>query len=75
MKKVIGLMKVPSRPRLLNLNMICYYFIAENSRNMPPWKRDILEIIHMEAEYFIPQMQTKIMNEGWASFWHYRADA
>ena len=47
-------------------------FIAENSRNMPPWKRDILEIIHMEAEYFIPQMQTKIMNEGWASFWHYR---
>jgi len=47
-------------------------FIAENSRNMPGWKRDILEIVRMESEYFIPQIQTKIMNEGWASFWHYR---
>ena len=47
-------------------------FIAENSRNMPDWKRDILEIIRMESNYFIPQIQTKIMNEGWASFWHYR---
>ncbi len=34
------------------------------------WERDVLEVIRREAYYFWPQMQTKIMNEGWASFWH-----
>ncbi|MBT4866353.1 MAG: SpoVR family protein [Planctomycetaceae bacterium] len=34
------------------------------------WQRDILAIIRDEAYYFQPQGQTKIMNEGWASFWH-----
>ncbi len=34
------------------------------------WQRDILSIIRDEAYYFTPQGQTKIMNEGWASFWH-----
>ncbi|MFP4598671.1 MAG: SpoVR family protein, partial [Persicimonas sp.] len=34
------------------------------------WEADILSIIREEAYYFAPQGQTKIMNEGWASFWH-----
>ena len=34
------------------------------------WQRDILSIIREEAYYFAPQGQTKIMNEGWASYWH-----
>ena len=34
------------------------------------WQRDILSIIRDEAYYFYPQGQTKIINEGWASFWH-----
>jgi stage V sporulation protein R len=34
------------------------------------WERDLLEIARDEAYYFAPQMQTKIMNEGWASYWH-----
>jgi stage V sporulation protein R len=34
------------------------------------WQRDILSIVRDEAYYFYPQGQTKIMNEGWASFWH-----
>ncbi len=34
------------------------------------WERDVLGIIRDEAYYFYPQMQTKIMNEGWASYWH-----
>lgn len=34
------------------------------------WQRDILTIIRKEALYFSPQAQTKIMNEGWASYWH-----
>ncbi|HEX7049399.1 MAG TPA: SpoVR family protein [Longimicrobiales bacterium] len=34
------------------------------------WERDILGIVREEAYYFAPQGRTKIMNEGWASFWH-----
>lgn len=37
---------------------------------LKPWQRDILSIIRDEAYYFAPQAQTKIMNEGWASYWH-----
>ena len=36
------------------------------------WERDVLEVIREEALYFVPQMQTKIMNEGWATYWHSR---
>ncbi|ACY17144.1 SpoVR family protein [Haliangium ochraceum] len=34
------------------------------------WQRDCLEIIRAEAYYFAPQAMTKIMNEGWATYWH-----
>src|SRR5690606_2055722 len=33
------------------------------------WERDVLRIIREESYYFLPQMQTKIMNEGWATYW------
>lgn len=36
------------------------------------WERDILGMVREEGLYFLPQIETKIMNEGWASFWHYR---
>jgi stage V sporulation protein R len=36
------------------------------------WEADVLSIVRDEAVYFAPQGQTKIMNEGWASFWHSR---
>jgi len=45
-------------------------FIAEHGK-MPDWKRDVIEVVRDESYYFMPQIQTKIMNEGWASFWHY----
>ena len=34
------------------------------------WQRDILDMLREEAYYFAPQAMTKIMNEGWASYWH-----
>jgi stage V sporulation protein R len=34
------------------------------------WQRDVLQIIREESYYFYPQFNTKIMNEGWASYWH-----
>jgi stage V sporulation protein R len=47
-------------------------FIAKYNPYLPEWKRDILRIVEAEAKYFIPQMETKIMNEGWASYWHFK---
>jgi stage V sporulation protein R len=44
-------------------------FMLENAP-LERWERLILGIIREEAYYFVPQMQTKVMNEGWASFWH-----
>lgn len=37
---------------------------------LKPWQLDVLSIIRDEAYYFAPQGQTKIMNEGWATYWH-----
>ncbi|MDO8663931.1 MAG: SpoVR family protein [Candidatus Liptonbacteria bacterium] len=45
-------------------------FIRDNNRDLQDWARDVLTIVHEQAQYFIPQIDTKIMNEGWASFWH-----
>jgi stage V sporulation protein R len=36
------------------------------------WERDLLGIVREESYYFLPQRQTKVMNEGWASYWHSR---
>jgi len=44
-------------------------FLLENAP-LKPWQHDTLAIIRDEAYYFAPQAQTKIMNEGWASYWH-----
>ncbi|MDA8364112.1 MAG: SpoVR family protein [Gammaproteobacteria bacterium] len=47
-------------------------FIAENQPYLSEWQKDLLRIVHDESRYFIPQIETKIMNEGWASYWHFR---
>lgn len=47
-------------------------FLAQNAPNLADWQRDILLIVREEMIYFVPQMQTKVINEGWASFWHSR---
>lgn len=48
------------------------YFLMKYSPTLEDWQRDIMAMLHEEMEYFVPQMQTKIMNEGWASIWHSR---
>jgi len=47
-------------------------FIVEHGVHLDEWERDIIEIVREESVYFMPQIKTKIMNEGWASFWHYK---
>jgi stage V sporulation protein R len=44
-------------------------FLQENAP-LEDWEADLLAIVREEAYYFAPQAQTKIMNEGWASYWH-----
>jgi stage V sporulation protein R len=48
------------------------FYLMKNSPSLAPWQRDVIAMVHEEMEYFVPQMQTKIMNEGWASIWHAR---
>ncbi len=47
-------------------------FIAVYGRDLEEWERDILFIVRDEMLYFWPQLETKIMNEGWATLWHSR---
>ena len=47
------------------------YFIEKNAPLLENWQREIIRIVRKIAQYFYPQRQTQVMNEGWASFWHY----
>lgn len=47
-------------------------FIIKHSKVLKPWQRTLLGFIREQGYYFAPQAQTKIMNEGWAVFWHQR---
>ncbi|MEK6706913.1 MAG: SpoVR family protein [Bdellovibrionota bacterium] len=56
----------PSEPQKDVLSFLLQYASLED------WEQDILRMVREEAYYFAPQGQTKIMNEGWASYWHSR---
>lgn len=47
------------------------YFIEKNSPSLEDWQKEIVRIVRQISQYFYPQYQTKLMNEGWASFWHH----
>lgn len=47
------------------------YFIEKNAPNLAEWKREIIRIVRKMAQYFYPQRQTQVMNEGFATFFHY----
>ncbi len=59
------LRKVPAEP-----DEDLLLFIRDHNPYLTDWEKDLLTIVHEEAQYFIPQIETKIMNEGWASYWH-----
>jgi stage V sporulation protein R len=64
--------KVAERRKSLNLpeeNLL--YFLEKNSLVLEPWQREILRIVRVIAQYFYPQRQTQVMNEGCATFVHY----
>ncbi|MEI7464676.1 MAG: SpoVR family protein [Burkholderiales bacterium] len=47
------------------------YFIEKNAPLLEPWQREVVRIVRKVAQYFYPQRQTQVMNEGWATFWHH----
>ena len=47
------------------------YFIEKHSPKLAPWQREIVRIVRKVSQYFYPQGLTRVMNEGWATFWHY----
>ncbi len=47
------------------------YFIEKNAPLLEPWQREIVRIVRKIGQYFYPQRQTQVMNEGWATFVHY----
>ena len=48
------------------------YFLEKTAPRLLPWQREILRIVRIIAQYFYPQSQTKLMNEGCATYVHYR---
>jgi stage V sporulation protein R len=63
---------IAERKKALNLpeeNLL--YFLEKNSLILDPWQREILRIVRTIAQYFYPQRQTQVMNEGCATFVHY----
>ncbi|MFC1742946.1 SpoVR family protein [Candidatus Riflebacteria bacterium] len=63
-EKVVINQKLPPRPEKDLL-----WFLS-NYAPLDEWERDVLDIIREESYYFFPQFETKIINEGWASYWH-----
>jgi stage V sporulation protein R len=67
---------VPNSERLnkipIHLDGDLLGFIIEHGAHLEEWERDLINIVREESYYFLPQIKTKIMNEGWASFWHYK---
>ena len=47
------------------------YYLEKHAPLLDDWQREIIRIVRKIAQYFYPQRQTKVMNEGFASFWHY----
>ena len=60
----------PALPEEPQENLL--YFIEKNAPLLEPWQREIVRIVRKVAQYFYPQRQSQLMNEGWATFWHYK---
>jgi stage V sporulation protein R len=71
--KTSAILDVERRRQMLGLpqeNLL--YFLEKTAPRLQPWQREILRIVRHIAQYFYPQSQTKVMNEGTATYVHYR---
>jgi len=51
---------------------VIFYLMDNSPKPLKDWEKDILSIVRQQSRYFMPQRRTKVMNEGWATFWHQR---
>jgi spore cortex formation protein SpoVR/YcgB (stage V sporulation) len=68
-----AVLNIERRRKLLGLpqeNLL--YFLEKSAPRLAPWQRELLRIVRHIAQYFYPQSQTKVMNEGTATYVHYR---
>lgn len=68
-KEEIKESKTPRFPKDPEENLL--YFIEKNAPLLESWQRELVRIVRKIAQYYYPQRQTQVMNEGWACFWHY----
>lgn len=71
--KTSAILDVERRRQMLGLpqeNLL--YFLEKTAPRLAPWQRELLRIVRHIAQYFYPQSQTKVMNEGTATYVHYR---
>jgi len=66
-KYITNLARIPLEPEY---NIL--HFIAEHSKKLEEWERNLILIVEESSKYFIPQAFTKVMNEGWACTIHYK---
>ncbi len=66
-KEEAKIKKIPASPQKDLL-----LFLMEHARDLEDWQRDVISVVRQEMLYFWPQLETKIMNEGWATYWHLR---
>ncbi len=64
-----GAAEAPHFPSEPEENLL--YFVEKNAPLLESWQREVVRIVRKIAQYFYPQRQTQVMNEGWACFWHY----
>jgi spore cortex formation protein SpoVR/YcgB (stage V sporulation) len=67
--KQVDVPKIANFPEEPQENIL--YFVEKSAPHLEQWQREIVRIVRKMAQYFYPQRQTQVMNEGWATFWHY----
>ncbi|MDZ7924556.1 MAG: SpoVR family protein [Marinagarivorans sp.] len=65
-RRAISAKRFPDEPQE---NLL--YFFEKHAPLLESWQREIVRIVRKMAQYFYPQKQTQVMNEGWATFWHH----
>ncbi|MFH0810562.1 MAG: SpoVR family protein [Pseudomonadota bacterium] len=48
------------------------YIMDHSPKPLKDWEKDVLSVVRQQSRYFMPQRRTKVMNEGWATYWHQR---
>lgn len=71
----LGLDTVAAEPRVVKPTAAhpdLLGYLAEHAPDLEPWQRDVASMVRSEMQYLWPQIRTKVMNEGWATYWHAR---